>query len=410
MTPQSEMLTSLRTPEAVRDRCTELLRVGEAQGLPHFLVDSTRLDSVASLVVENIQLNYPSLNIPYHSRWRHFEVAGDNRWRRASELLGDDSPRQIARAKFDMAIVSVLLDAGAGPDWSYQDKQSGESYSRSEGLALASLELIETGSLSNRHGEPIRADAEALRGLSVERLESIFQVSASNPLAGVEGRLTLLHALGDVVLSRPDVFGSEEPRPGHLFDYLYERSTQGTIAAREILITILDALAPIWPGRLRLGEVNLGDVWRHGAIRRADATDGLIPLHKLSQWLTYSLLEPLNESGLVANGLDALTGLAEYRNGGLFIDTEVLTLRHREALDCEHEVGSELVVEWRALTVALLDQLAPLVRELLGLDDRQLPLARILQGGTWNTGRALAKERRAGGGPPLRIISDGTVF
>jgi len=68
------------------------------------------------------------------------------------------------------------------------------------------------------------------------------------------------------------------------------------------------------------------------------------------------------------------------------------------------------VVEWRALTVALLDQLAGLVRQRLGRDARQLPLPRILQGGTWAAGRAIARRLRPDGAPPLRVISDGTVF
>ena len=75
-----------------------------------------------------------------------------------------------------------------------------------------------------------------------------------------------------------------------------------------------------------------------------------------------------------------------------------------------HDVGSTLVVEWRALTVALLDQMAGLVRERLGRDARELPLPRILQGGTWAAGRAIARKLRAEGTPPLRVISDGTVF
>jgi hypothetical protein len=39
-----------------------------------------------------------------------------------------------------------------------------------------------------------------------------------------------------------------------------------------------------------------------------------------------------------------------------------------------------------------------------------LPLAKILQGGTWAAGRKIARERRADGSPPLRVVSDGTVF
>ena len=126
------------------------------------------------------------------------------------------------------------------------------------------------------------------------------------------------------------------------------------------------------------------------------------------QWLTYSLVEPLVDAGVTVSGLDQLTGLAEYRNGGLFIDLGVLV--PRTAIEAPVEVDSELVVEWRALTVALLDLLAPMVREHLGEGKEDLPLARILQGGTWSAGRRIAAERRDDGGPPIKIRSDGTVF
>jgi hypothetical protein len=135
-----------------------------------------------------------------------------------------------------------------------------------------------------------------------------------------------------------------------------------------------------------------------------------VPLHKLSQWLAYSLIEPLQAAGIKVTDIDGLTGLAEYRNGGLFIDTEVLTLRDPSDLDREHEVGSSLIVEWRALTVALLDRLAEIVRHRLHKDAESFPLARVLQGGTWAAGRAIGRKRRADGSPPIKVISDGSVF
>jgi hypothetical protein len=108
--------------------------------------------------------------------------------------------------------------------------------------------------------------------------------------------------------------------------------------------------------------------------------------------------------------MEELTGLPEYRNGGLFLDAGVLELVEPRQAALEHEVSSDLVIEWRALTVALLDDLAAAVRERLGLSVEELPLARVLEGGSWRAGRAIAKELREDGGPPLRILSDGTVF
>ena len=135
-----------------------------------------------------------------------------------------------------------------------------------------------------------------------------------------------------------------------------------------------------------------------------------MPFHKLSQWLTYSLVEPLEEAGLQVTALETLTGLPEYRNGGLFVDLGVLSLRQPAAADRIQDAGSELVVEWRALTVALIDELARLIRAKLDMDAERLPLIRILEGGTWAAGRKAAGERCASGEPPITVNSDGTVF
>jgi hypothetical protein len=185
---------------------------------------------------------------------------------------------------------------------------------------------------------------------------------------------------------------------------------QRQLPAPTILSELLQQLGPIWPSRLTLGGIALGDCWKHPLLTSKDATSGLMPLHKLSQWLAYSLIEPLQTAGIEVTDIDGLTGLAEYRNGGLFVDMGVLAFRDAESAQREHQVGSALVVEWRALTVALLDCLADRVRQRRGVDATALPLAKILEGGTWAAGRLLARERRADASPPVKVISDGTVF
>jgi hypothetical protein len=182
------------------------------------------------------------------------------------------------------------------------------------------------------------------------------------------------------------------------------------LPAPAILSELLQQLGPIWPSRLTLGGVALGDCWKHPALITNDATSGLVPLHKLSQWLAYSLIEPLQRAGIRVIDIDGLTGLAEYRNGGLFVDAGVLAFRDGKDASREHEVASPLVVEWRALTVALLDRVADGMRQRLGLDATSLPLAKVLEGGTWAAGRRLARERREDASPPVKVISDGTVF
>jgi hypothetical protein len=238
-----------------------------------------------------------------------------------------------------------------------------------------------------------------------------MQVSDTKPLVGLEGRADLLRRLGSLVASKPKIFGSHDtPRPGGLFDRLAELADGGNLPAPTILAELLQQLGAVWPSRLTLGGIALGDCWKHPALVTADATNGLVPLHKLSQWLAYSLIEPLQTAGIDVTDIDGLTGLAEYRNGGLFVDTGVLAFRDENAAQRAHEVASPLVVEWRALTVALLDRVADGLRQRLGRDATSMPLAKILEGGTWAAGRLLARERRADGAPPVKVISDGTVF
>lgn len=138
--------------------------------------------------------------------------------------------------------------------------------------------------------------------------------------------------------------------------------------------------------------------------------DEFVPFHKLSQWLTYSLLEPLQKLGLYVVGLDELTGLPGYRNGGLCLDMGLLRAQDSAVFQRRYLPGSEVVVEWRSLTVILLDKIATAMGEKLHLSATELPLVKILQGGTWAAGRKIATELRAGGVPPIHIESDATVF
>jgi len=402
---------ALLSAGAVRARAGEMLQIGLAGGLNHFTVDLGRMDGVADAVLAVTRKAYPTLEVPFHARWRHFVLGGVDRWARLADAASWPDRAARARAEFDLAIVSVLLDAGAGAVWRYRDAMTGESIGRSEGLAIASLDMFASGLFSRDDRAPFRADAYVLAKLPLAALTSAFQVSDANPLLGLEGRTDLLRRLGRLVAERADVFGLHDgPRPGGLFDHITAQAIGGGIPAPTILSAVLNQLGPIWPSRLELAGIPLGDCWRHPAIKADDGSAGLVPLHKLSQWLSYSLIEPLQRAGFDVTDIDGLTGLAEYRNGGLFVDHEVLRLRDPADADRAHAVDSLLVVEWRALTVALLDRLADLIRAKLSRTPDSLPLASILEGGSWAAGRAIAFSRRPDGSPPLKVISDGTVF
>jgi hypothetical protein len=402
---------SLLNAQAVRTRAQRMLALGLEDRLPNFRVDLALLDDTAELVIATTRKAYPSLDIPFHSRWRHFVVDGVDRFDEIAKAAGLFDRAMRARAEFDLAIVSAFLDAGAGTQWRYFDAPSGKHVGRSEGLALASLDMFARGVFSVRPADPLRADAAALARISPAQLSEGFQVTANNRLVGLEGRAMVLRALGTLVGKNTGVFArSDTARPGGLFDHLAGLAEGGAIEAPDILSELLHEFGSIWPSRITLGGIALGDCWRHPAMITPDATSTLVPLHKLSQWLAYSLIEPLQRAGLSVTDIDGLTGLAEYRNGGLFADMGVVALRDPRQFASVHDVASTLVVEWRALTVALLDSLAGTIRNKLNMDAKQLPLAKILEGGTWAAGRAIARERRADGAPPIKVASDGTVF
>lgn len=411
MSAETAAALSLLSAEAVRARAHRMLAIGLAEELPHFGIELARLDVVADLVIATTRAAYPSLDVPFHSRWRHFVFGGEDRWALLDAATKWKDRHARARAAFDLAIVSVLLDAGAPPGWRYRDRRSGQRVGRSEGLALASFAMFAQGAFSADAADPLRADADALARLSDDALERGFQVIAGNSFPDIGARAQLLRQLGRTIAAAPGIFGlADKPRPGGLFDAVVQSAHSSAVAAPAVLASVLRHFGPIWPSRLTLGGIPLGDCWRHPALASADATNGLVPLHKLSQWLTYSLIEPLQAAGISVTDIDGLTGLAEYRNGGLFVDTGVLHLRNPAEAEVVHDVASELVVEWRALTVALLDRLAGIVRQRMSLDAASFPLARLLQGGTWTAGRMLAAELRPDGSPPIRVAAGGTVF
>jgi hypothetical protein len=382
----SDSLVYLRTPAAIRERAAQVLKYVVDGRSAWWLVDANGLEAAVQATLAVTRRRFPDpAAIPFHSRWRHFEAGGHDRWAALAPKLAGLPKEEIARRRIDLAVVSVLLDAGAGPDWSYREPGTGESYARSEGLGVASFHMFASGAFSrDPKGDPLRVDAERLAKLTPVDIAMGFQVKAHNPMVGLEGRADLLRKLGGVGLERPGV----------MFDVIVKDG--GTVKAVSILAAVLDKLSPIWP-------LPMGDVWRHPAI-------GYVPFHKLSQWLSYSLAEPMESADLKVVELDALTGLPEYRNGGLLVDAGALRPKQSRLLTDTFKAGDEAIVEWRALTVALLDQVAEHVRLHLGLDAQRLPLVKVLEAGTWFAGRVLAAERRPGGGPPIAVESDGTVF
>ena len=451
-------LARLRDPGTIRARCMAVMRAVDSGVSPYFRIDRSQLDAVADRVAALTLRRFPDLQIPLHSRWRHFEAGGVDRRIELDAALAGLSTADRARAHIDLVVVSVLLDAGAGADWRYEEhaaldrlalpagrqsaddlqamlsraadsaaplpappvapaaSTSDQRYARSEGLGVASFRAFMAGAFSASKADPLRADAAALKLVDAAALRAVFQVTPNNPMVGLEGRAALLARLGQTLVTEAASDGVPA-RPSLIFDRLTAHGARTSVSAAEILGEVLRSFGAIWTTGSRVQGLAAGDVWPHdwagaaiGGGGNDATTGGWVPFHKLSQWLSYSLVEPLRWAGIEVTQLDALTGLPEYRNGGLLLDAGVIVPRDPRLLGRVWKPSDNFIIEWRALTVVLLDEVATRVRQRLKRTAEELPLGNILEGGTWAAGREIAAEKREGGAPPLKIDSDGTVF
>ncbi|KAL9581580.1 MAG: hypothetical protein Q9212_003812 [Teloschistes hypoglaucus] len=441
--PNHDPAAYLRSIYAVRERSKYVHDKAKRNQLVHFDVDSSKFEETAAYLVSIIKRDFaPNYHtIPAHGRWQHFEVGGRAR---IDQLLtswpSSVDAQERTRRLLDLFLVSVLLDAGAGTQWSYKSKESGKTYRRSEGLAVASLEMFKAGYFSGDLTEPYQVNAAGLTRLSPGQLAIGLQVTDINPIAGLEGRVGLLARLAEA-LEGSEYFGSSS-RPGNLLDYLLSHPTTQTSTVSIITIpTFWDALthglASIWPAsRTQIDGVSLGDAWPCSSMPSRPGSqpwETIVPFHKLTQWLCYSLMTPMTRLlSIQFAGVELLTGLPEYRNGGLLIDTGLVTLKAADAkrgvdaykhnamvkgqprMEVVPTFGAEddVVVEWRALTIGFLDDLLVEVNRMLKLEgSKKLSLAQMLEAGSWKGGRELAEVSRPNTKqPPIMILSDGTVF
>ncbi|KAK6497687.1 hypothetical protein TWF481_012091 [Arthrobotrys musiformis] len=425
MDPETKHLLSLR---AIRERAKIVWSAAQTGDLSHFDLHEGRLEDVAEFVLFVIERDFGPdkfYTIPPHGRWQHFEVGGVPRvtnliesWR--SQGVTDEV--EITRRLIDLFFVSVLLDAGAGDVWRYIEPGTGNEYERSEGIAVASLYMFTEFVFTT--GKVPAVDGQGLVNLSADTLAAGFQSSSSNSMLGVESRAALLQSLGASLLAHPKVFG-EEGRPGNIVDYMLSRAGTSDLDVLILWDALQDVLIPSWPkDRTAVNGVPIGDAWPLSTLqkRATEITGGIQPFHKLTQWLTYSLMVPFQRllKKKWANA-DALTALAEYRNGGLFVDLEAITLKP-EALEKGlkasgqelplFEASDDVIVEWRALTLGLLDAVyEKIVASIEGRYGVRLSMAQVLEAGTWKSGREIAARKRpVTKSSPILMRSDGTLF
>lgn len=272
-----------------------------------------------------------------------------------------------------------------------------------------------------------------------------FQIDEGNPLVGASARVETLQRLGASLLGNEDVFG-KQGRPGgivgmyppinnvangpaNVADYLTRNGSENLDYA-ELWAVLQRLLIPIWPSdRTKVAGKPVGDAWplsvlskHEGTATEAVETGTIAPFHKLTQWLAYSLKVPFERLlGSAWTNAELGTGLPEYRNGGLFVDMGVIKLKP-EALERGQRnpgggklpcfgAGDEEIVEWRAMTVALLDEVHARISQSGDFGEVRLSLPQVLEAGSWKAGREIAAEKRPETkSSPILNSGDGTLF
>ena len=318
------------------------------------------------------------------------------------------------------------------------------TYGGPEGLAVSAFRAFVAGAFSADKGHPCRVDASTLRHIDVAAVRAILQGTPQNPVQGLEGRATVLSRLGQLLQALPGA-GGANARPCDLVQTLTAASIIDTeVQTARLLSELLRKLAPLWPAAPVQGLPG-GDIWLHrwageavGAGSPADVagpdssssssssssstpgssaalkdlgTGGWVPLHAMGQSLLAALALPLQHSGHTLAGLQELTAIADQPTSALLMAAGVVVPRQPRLLSRSLKLGDEAVIECRALTVALFDELTRQVHALLehgggasparppGVD---LPVARVVQ--------ATATVLASGGAPTLRIEGDGALF
>ncbi len=142
------VLNTLRDPRTIRTQSHRILNLAKQNRLEHFSLSPERMTTTASYIVDIITSRYPELDIPYHSRWRHFEMDGLPRIHNLRKQLEPISPSEWGKILYELVIISVFLDAGAGPLWRYKEALTKKEYSRSEGLAWPVYTSMKVGHLA----------------------------------------------------------------------------------------------------------------------------------------------------------------------------------------------------------------------------------------------------------------------
>ena len=418
--PRSTAAASPRgDPRARAARCWR--RGRRAAGSTHFAIDLSpaRRGRRARRRASRASAIRPRA-IPSHSRWRHFDAGGVDRLAELERAARRRStPTERARARIDLVVDQRAARRRRRAALALRRAGHRRDVRALRGPGGGELPRCScAGAFSADPATPLRVDADGAGARRRGRLGAASsRCRATIRWSGSTGRAALLRRLGARAAARGPSLRCRRRAPGRTCSTLLRaraRARRGVAARATSCARCSIGLRPDLAGPTAAATAStLGDVWPHPARRRRRARRGLVPFHKLSQWLAYSLLEPLERAGVRGDRTSTRSPAWPSTATAACCSTPACSCRAPRRRRCAsvHRSGDELVVEWRALTVALLDRA------------RRRACARAL-----GAPRASCRWRassKAAPGPPaassrpsaarrrrrrIRVASDGTVF
>lgn len=379
--------------ETVRGNANEFLSRAVRGDLQFVEVASDKLKQALIDVLETTKQTYPEFQIPPYGVWRLFEAGNVDRWSALASAREFQTADELLASAADLAILTVYMDVSTPSDWSYKDTMAGTVVIGRQATALAAINMFAAGSFSSDPVDPFRVDADALIRLDIDELASGLQWNSEENATLLRNLQRHLKRFGEALALRADLFGEgETTRPGNLLVKLGNEGW-GSVDATVILDRLLQSLAPLWEGGSVKGDVSFGDSFDYGANSGPDGSL-TVPFHSTAQEMVYSLVEPLAWAGFEVDELEALSAPSDAVHTALFVQSGVLVFKNEER-DLPSEQAINRMIEIRAVTVALTDQLADLLRKELKVEAGQLPLSCVLEGGTSRAGKAILRENEA---------------
>ncbi|POF34427.1 DUF1688 family protein [Roseibium marinum] len=399
-------------PREVWREAHRFLDLAQAGTLAHVRVDLAKLGDALVTVLETTRENYPDFQIPPYGIWRDFEAGGIDRWGAMASARNFETAEDMLAAAADLAVLGTFMKTRHPQGWTFEDRMTGTSATGRQASALAAFHMFAAGSFSAEMTDPYRVDAETLIRLDAEELAFGLQWELADDAGLLEDMQRHLKRLGEALALRPDLFSEGDAiRPGSLATRL-AKDGGGAVSAGTLLDHLLEALAPVWEGGAQEGEISLGDSFGHSALPAAlpeEESVIVVPFHLAAQEMVYALVEPFAWAGLEVAGLEDLTAPADEIHAALFVHTGAMAVR-TAADELTFQEERDRMIELRAVSSALTDRLAELLRRELEVPADQLPLTCILEGGTHRAGRRIL-ERGAGDLSKLgKFMNPGPVF